>query len=58
MSFGGKKMKTCYNCQKYPLCRTMTDIMKVISRDMTIKAESEIMIVMAETCTYFKEKEK
>jgi hypothetical protein len=36
----------------------MTDIMKVISRDMTIKAESEIMIAMAESCTYFKEREK
>jgi hypothetical protein len=51
-------MKTCYNCQKYPLCRTMTDIMKVISRDMTIKSESEIMIAMAETCTYFKERNR
>ena len=47
-------MESCYNCQKYPLCRVMSKISKVIDEESIFSTDIEIMKAMAKTCRYYK----
>lgn len=50
-----KNKINCYNCEKYPLCRVMTQIVKIINNECVFKSEYSILERVAENCKYYKE---
>ena len=47
--------KNCYNCEKYPLCRVMTQFVQIINKECVFKSEHLILERVAENCSYYKE---
>ena len=52
-----EKVKSCSNCQRYPLCRVSTAISSIISKEGIFKNSWIISQAVAEACEYYKERE-
>lgn len=49
-----KKLKSCNNYQKYPLCKVLGQINKILDEGIIRNAQT-IKAVFAQNCDYFKD---
>ena len=49
----GDRVLTCYNCEKYPLCRVLSIINKAIDEGI-FTTDTRIKCAIAESCKYYK----